>query len=83
MTALPYLAAEHPRSVVAYVLAEELRLGRVLYEDGRYRLVEEQFPADVLAALRLLAPLDLDHSRPVSRSRLPAPPSGALARSFA
>jgi hypothetical protein len=38
--------------------------------------------ADVLAALRLVAPLDTDHSRTARRVRLGARPLGKLARSF-
>lgn len=72
-----------PRPVVADVLAEELRLGRVVsVGDGRYRLVPERFDPDVLAALRLVAPLDTDHSRTARRVRLGARPSGELARAF-
>jgi hypothetical protein len=81
--AFPHLAATRPREDVAYVLAEEVRRGRVRHENGGYRLVEAHFPADVLAALRGFVPPDPDESRPVRRTRLGARPSGDLARSFA
>ena len=53
-----------PRSVVAYVIAEEVALGRVREEDGRYWLVTETFRPAVLAALRSLAPLGAEEPRP-------------------
>ena len=73
------LALLHPRPVVRYVIATEVACGRVREEDGRYWLVPECLPADVLAALRRLAPIEPD----TVRSRLDARPSGELARSFA
>jgi hypothetical protein len=80
---LPDLAPTQPRSVVGDVLAEELRLGRVVrVGDGRYRIAEERFDPAVLAALRLLAPPDPDHTRSARRIGLGARPSGELARSF-
>jgi hypothetical protein len=73
------LAERHAPHLVAVVLAEEVRSGRVVRDLDGYRLVEERFDADVLRALRAIAPPDLDHSRPIRR----AAPVGALARSFA
>jgi hypothetical protein len=40
-----------PRDLVASVLAQEVKLGRVVEEDGRYRLVNDRFAPDVLASL--------------------------------
>jgi hypothetical protein len=77
------LAVRHAPHLVANVLAEEVRAGRVVRDLDGYRLVEERFPADVLAALRALGPPDPDHSRPVKRSRLSVRPTGELARAFA
>jgi hypothetical protein len=66
--------------VVAVVLAEEVRRGRVVHENGGYRIVEERFPADVLAALIRLALPDPDHSGAARPGR---PTARTLARSFA
>ena len=41
-----------PRDLVALVLGEEIKRGRVLRVDGGYRLVEKRFDPDVLDALR-------------------------------
>jgi hypothetical protein len=68
---------------VAAVLAEELRAGRVVHEDGGYRLVASAFAPGVLAALARLSPSDLDHSRSIRRVRLDARPTGDLARAIA
>ena len=80
---LPDLAPGHPRGVVALVLGEEIRRGRVVHADGLYVLVPDAFDADVLVALRRLAPPDPDDAR-FARPGRPVPRvRGNLARSFA
>ena len=75
------LAARHSRFIVEGVLAEEVELGRVRLEDGRYIVNVEHFEPGILDALaRLESPLD-DESR--ARLKLDALPSGLLARAFA
>jgi hypothetical protein len=58
LTGLPLsdLAVLHSREVVAFVLAQEVALGRVAHEDGGFRLVEAAFDTGTLAALRALGP---------------------------
>lgn len=58
-----------PPKLVARVLAEEIVLGRAVLDRDGYKLVPEAFAPEVLAALRALALIDPDESRPVRRSR--------------
>jgi hypothetical protein len=63
-------------------MAQEIVCGRVVLDRDGYRLVHEAFDPEVLAALRRLAPLDRDDSRPVRRRRLGARSPGELARAL-
>jgi hypothetical protein len=56
------LALGHPRGVVATVLTEEIKLGRVVHGDGLYALVPGAFDPAVLDALRRFDPPDTDGS---------------------
>jgi hypothetical protein len=75
------LARGHPPALVAEVLSQEVARGRVVRVAGGYALVPGAFPRDVLAALRRIAPADLDGA--CTARRRGRAPVGRLARSFA
>src|SRR5262245_237551 len=59
------------RSVLEVVLRDEVARGRVALEDGRFAIVPGALPPDVAAALRGLAPPDVDVLANGGRRRRP------------